>query len=174
MSRRSIRSFKRSFKTSVGITLLELVVSISIAAILLALAVPSFQKQVQHSAQRSLVADFITAMAYARAESVKRGDEVFLRTVSATHSWVAGWCVTTDSACGNNDIRRFDAVDSVSFLSTDKTTKAFTFNSQGFLESSSASVSICQTDKKGKKITVTPLGQALAQDCTCDDQSICG
>lgn len=160
-------------RSNAGFTLLELIITVSIAAILIAMATPAFHQQVETNSRRSLVADFITGMAYARAEAVKRGDDINLRTVSGGGSWQDGWCVTTENSCGVNDIRRFEAVDAVTFYSADKATSSFTFDSQGYLTSTSLSVSICQSNNEGKKITVTPLGQALAQDCTCSDD-VCG
>lgn len=157
-----------------GMTLVEVMFTLTIAAILIAIAVPGFNKQIAASAKRSVVADFITAMAYARAESVKRGDDVYLRSISNNESWNAGWCVTTGANCSGSVIRRFEGFDAVTLKSTDQSTSSFTFDSQGFLASSSVSVSICSSNTHGKKITVTPLGQALAQDCTCTNNSICG
>jgi type IV fimbrial biogenesis protein FimT len=154
-----------------GMTLLEAMVVLAIAAILLGIAVPAFNTQIANSSRRAASVDFITGMAYARAESVKRGTEVHLRSLTGTQWWSTGWCVTVNADCSGEVIRKFDA-QGVTIKSSLPAGTVFTFNSQGFLGSTSTSVSFCR-DAKGKKVTVTPLGQALAQDCSCNSDSLC-
>lgn len=61
-----------------GFTLIELMVTLSVAAIVLSIAVPSFQTQVLNNRSIALGEDFATAINYARAEAVKRAGRVSL------------------------------------------------------------------------------------------------
>lgn len=156
-----------------GFTLIEILITVAILAILLSIAAPSFTAQIDSNTRKSVLAEFITGMAFARSESVKRGADVYLRSMSASDEWSDGWCVTTAANCSGDVIRKFKAVKSVTVKSSSTTLSSFTFNSQGFLESNSGYVVMCGLSEMGKKITVTPLGQALAQECECNDSGLC-
>lgn len=149
-----------------GFTLVELMIAIVVLAILIAIAVPSFTEQIQRNQMRSATADFITAVAYARSEAVTRAAPVFVRTTSGTDDWSGGWCVTTANNCTGSPIRVFEDVKGPSVKGASNTVTSFGFNALGHLASTSSYVSLC-ADGQGKQITILPLGQALAQDCTC-------
>lgn len=85
-----------------GFTLLELLVTISVAAIILSFGVPSFMDVVRNGRAATNANDFVTALAIARSEAVKRGARV---TVCASDDqatcggdWEDGWIVFADSA----------------------------------------------------------------------------
>lgn len=80
-----------------GFTMIELLVTISIAAIMMAIAVPSFQSFLLNSRLTGHTNDLVLGMAYARSEAVKRGVNV---TVCASNDqatcsgdWEDGWIV---------------------------------------------------------------------------------
>ena len=84
-----------------GLTLIELLVTIAILAILLAIAVPNFITFVQNSRLVGQTNDLVTALNYARSEAIKRGVRVSVcsRLDNTTCSgatvvnWDAGWLV---------------------------------------------------------------------------------
>ena len=154
--------------TEKGFTLVELMVAVVVLGILIAIAVPSFTKQIQRNQMRSTMADFITAVAYARSQAVTRAKPIFVRSTSATDDWASGWCVTESANCtGATPLRTFDGPKGLTTKGASSTVTSFEFDSQGHLKGSSTSLSLCSSDGTGKKITVLQLGQALAQDCTC-------
>lgn len=59
-----------------GITLIELMVSLSIAAIMMTLAVPSFVTMFNNNRVRVQADNFIVALALARSEAINRGGPV--------------------------------------------------------------------------------------------------
>ena len=65
-------------KKSYGFTLIELLVAIAIAAILIALAAPSFKQLIQSSTMSSNVNNFLADMRYARSEAIRRGGSVVM------------------------------------------------------------------------------------------------
>lgn len=80
-----------------GFTLFELMVGIAIMGILVSLAVPSFQDYGRNTRAISAQNDLVTALNYARSESIRRSQAV---TVCATpnftacgtrFTWVEGW-----------------------------------------------------------------------------------
>lgn len=71
------RVFSRSNASSQrGLTLVELMVTVAIMAILLGVGVPSFQSFVQNSRATAQANEFLTAMSLARSESLKRARPV--------------------------------------------------------------------------------------------------
>jgi type IV fimbrial biogenesis protein FimT len=89
-----------------GFTLIELMVTISLIAILLALAVPSLQNLVRKAQLRSTTQELAAALVYARSEAIKRGlpvtmcksanPEATSPSCSTDASWQTGWLVFVD------------------------------------------------------------------------------
>lgn len=59
-----------------GFTLLELIVTVAVAAVLLALAVPSFQNMIASNALSTASNDFVSALNLARMQAIKGSGEV--------------------------------------------------------------------------------------------------
>ena len=100
------------YKSS-GFTLLELMLVVVIVAILITMAVPSFQWMIQKVTISSNVNTFLSDMRYARSEGIRRGGGVVLcrsddpeaatpvcSTSSSKINWVSGWIIFHDL---NND-----------------------------------------------------------------------
>lgn len=94
-----------------GFTLLELMVVVSVVAILVAIAAPSFRSLIQSNAMSSTVNTFLSDLRYARNESIKRSGNVVLCRSDAPEStsptcdggagpggngWASGWIVFHD------------------------------------------------------------------------------
>ncbi|SEJ23685.1 GspH/FimT family pseudopilin [Nitrosomonas eutropha] len=87
---------------SKGFTMVELMITISIASILLAVAVPSYQSLMRESRLTAQANELMTALHYARSEAVKRGGRITICKSSdgATcndGSWQDGWLVFSDA-----------------------------------------------------------------------------
>lgn len=89
--------------TAQGFTLIELMITISIAAILLAVGVPSMRDMIQQNRLTGNVNEFVASNMLARSEAIKRGSAVTLcRAVNAeagsdacaaAGDWNSGWVV---------------------------------------------------------------------------------
>jgi len=99
-----------------GLTLLDLVVSLAIAALLVGLGVPSYRAYIADLELRIRVEALVEAMSFARAEAIKRGVRVNLcPTHDGAHCagdgrWEAGWLLFADA---NHDGDRDDDEDVV-------------------------------------------------------------
>ncbi|PID46081.1 MAG: hypothetical protein CSB47_06085 [Proteobacteria bacterium] len=98
---------KTIFNRASGFTLIEALVTISIAAILASIAIPSFSKMIQDNRVSTASNDFLSALMLARSEAVKRSMSVSICTSSdgATCSntlkdYARGWIIFTD--CGGD------------------------------------------------------------------------
>lgn len=78
-----------------GFTLIELLTTMSIVAILLAVAVPNFLSFQRSSAVFSAASSFASALNMARAEAIKQGVSTYVRPLSGV-DWSSGWQVYAD------------------------------------------------------------------------------
>ena len=85
-----------------GFTLIELMVTLAVAAIVLGIAVPSFNTQILNNRSIALGEDFATALNFVRSEAVKRGGRVSLCAsndgATCTGAWVEGFIAFVDDA----------------------------------------------------------------------------
>ncbi len=108
-----------------GFTAIELLVTISVVAILATLAAPSFNGLIDRWRVRGVAEDLTSTLYYARSEAIKRGGNVVISKLpnntngctSATgnDNWDCGWFVcedaNTNNACDSGEIvlQRVDA-----------------------------------------------------------------
>jgi type IV fimbrial biogenesis protein FimT len=82
-----------------GFTMIELLVTISIAATMMTIAIPSFQSFLLQSRLTGHTNDLVLAMAYAKSEAVKRGANVEVCAsddeTTCSGDWQDGWVVRT-------------------------------------------------------------------------------
>lgn len=94
---------------SAGVTLTELLVAISIAAVLLALAVPAFDSITTSSRLTSASNDLLASLYLARSEAIKRNGRAVVcksadgESCTTAGYWDQGWIVFADA---NNDAQR--------------------------------------------------------------------
>lgn len=90
-----------------GFSLIELMVTLAVAAILLALAVPSFIGLLRDSQRSSAVNDLLADLTFARSESIRRGRQMIVcasndgATCGSSANWGTGWIVFEDSNTRN-------------------------------------------------------------------------
>lgn len=101
-----------------GFTLLELLVTLAVGSILIAMAVPNFRDVMLNSQRTASVNDLVAAMTMARIEAQKQGRQVIvcpLDTTSActpaTANWNNGWLVYVNRDATSPPV--FDANDVV-------------------------------------------------------------
>jgi type IV fimbrial biogenesis protein FimT len=142
-----------------GFTLLELMITLAIMAILMSWAVPSFQEIIRQNRMTTESNELITALNLARSEAIKRG-----RTVTVTASggdWGAGWTVTTTDAGGNAvTLRVGEGVSGT--ISMTGGAASYSYSASGFRNDGNgeAPISVCDSgSSKGRQIEMSPIGR---------------
>jgi type IV fimbrial biogenesis protein FimT len=146
-----------------GFTLIELMTVVVISAILLVIAVPSFENLIKRSNVDSIQSKLSSAFATARTEAASRNKVVAIcasndRATCTGNHWNDGWIVhEVDSvaAISNDeliDVYSNDADGYTITLSAPATTVAqntISFSSQGFMTTGSTArlLTICEPDK---------------------------
>ncbi len=85
----------RAMNRQCGFTLIELMITLAIVAIVLAIGVPSFQGMMRNNRAAAHMNEFTSALNLARSEAVKRGVNVGI--VPNTGGWAQGWTVFVDT-----------------------------------------------------------------------------
>jgi type IV fimbrial biogenesis protein FimT len=156
-----------------GFTLFELLMTMIVAAVLLALVVPGLSGFVTSSRLRATQSEFVSALALARSEATRRGSTVAVsaRGEAAGSEFLGGWlvCVDTslDGMCQSDEppIREYAALaGNMRFTAKlgDVAAKSAAFNSRGFLTTGALTFTICGPSgtKRGYTIRLEPVGIA--------------
>jgi type IV fimbrial biogenesis protein FimT len=94
-----------------GYSVVELMVVLAVAAILLAIGVPSFCSLLQNQKMTTTVNDFFASINLTRSEAIQRGVRVDLVPAGDGSDWVKGWIVLIDQ----NGNQRADAGEQIIF-----------------------------------------------------------
>jgi type IV fimbrial biogenesis protein FimT len=159
-----------------GLTIIEIMVTLAIAAVLIGLALPAFNAFV---AQRSLTAqvnDFLVAIQYARSEAGRRGTVVSVLALDATNAaneWGPGWCVVVGNpppvACPNDatNLRTYPALGTNTLDATGALNALTTlsFSSRGLLlpPAAAGGLNLCNPSEDiGRSITLSAIGRVAS------------
>ena len=96
-------------KSKKGFTLVELVITLVLVAILAALAGPPFQELIRRNQIRSITDDFMAVFNTGRSEAIKRNRQVVIcaSTDGANcdvANWDSGWMMFAETVTNNGDI----------------------------------------------------------------------
>jgi type IV fimbrial biogenesis protein FimT len=165
-----------------GFTLIELMVVVAIAAILMAVAVPSFRDVTERNRVSTQVNTFVGDLQLARSEAIKRGLAVSLCASSDggscldNNAWNRGWIMFVDPATSGNrtnaavqpliKIRAgWRTADTFAAI-TPTPTQAITYNRDGFVASGVVTMVMRTTparDTSTKCIDISLVGRQTVQ-----------
>ena len=156
-----------------GFTLFELLITLIVAAVLLAIVVPNLSSFVSSSRLRATQSEFVSALTLARSEATKLGSNVAVSARGSVEGseFLGGWLVCSDTdrdgICEADEplIREYAALGGqMRFTAkhgTD-TVKSAAFNSRGFLTTGALTFVMCGPSgtKRGYTIRLEPVGIA--------------
>lgn len=88
---------RRQLPVDVGFTLIELMVTLAIAAVLLVVGVPSFVEFQRNSELTSQTNSLVAALNAARTEAMKRNTNAYVIPGGSANKWSDGWIVFADT-----------------------------------------------------------------------------
>ena len=107
-------------KRQSGLTIVEIMITLAIAAVLLGIALPAFDGFIEQRRLTTQVNAFLLSVQYSRSEATRQGNNVSMIALDAsddTDEWGPGWCVVVGNPAPANcpapgavtSLRRFDA-----------------------------------------------------------------
>lgn len=170
-----------------GFTLIELMITLSVAAIVLTLGVPSFREIIQDNRMTTQANEFVATLNYTRSEAVKRGTRVTacksadFAACSGSGAWDQGWIVFVD---GNNNAIADDGAGSLLKVHSrlDGSTLAgntpvaayvsfvpsgFTQLTTGGFQAGTATLCPASNGTKGRSITISRTGRLTVAKVVC-------
>ena len=157
-----------------GFSLLELLVTIAVGAILATIAIPSYRSLVNNTSNTAQINELVGALNYARSTAVARGSSVAVCASSdQTHcenvdDWHRGWIVYVDAGGSSNArptkvLRVHRALSSGVHLINDAS-HPISFNSSGFNMDPHKWVAHSDTPDQSRAICVAATGRIRVAD----------
>lgn len=146
---------------SAGFSLIELMVTISVLAVIVGIGLPSFTDLITSQRVRAATSAIHDSLTLARSEAIKRNANVSLTTTDLA----SGWTVTSSSGV---TLRSEEGSKNLTFTPSNPN---ITFNSAGRLppgDDNKIEVSSTNSEKK-YCITIDNRGRASSTSGACDD-----
>ncbi len=162
-----------------GFTMVELLVTLVVLAVMLAIAAPGLSTFVNNSRLRATQGELMSTLTLARSEATKRGAMVVVEALAPVvgNEFSGGWRVFVDLNdngtwdAGETEVRRYPALAGNQRFATVSGVSIATFNPRGFLKASArVEFTLCGQagQDKGYRIKLEPVGLAdVTEERTC-------
>lgn len=154
-----------SHSRSGGFTLVELMVTLAVVAILATIGVPSYQTLVNNNRLTTQANSLVSAMNFARSEAIKRSQSVTVADSNGDTAWAGGWVVRD---ANGNILRTFAALEGQSTLTGSAT--SVVYRGSGFINATTTiTFSLCdnRTGETGRTISISTTGRVNVSNLVC-------
>lgn len=170
-----------------GVTLVELLVTMGVASIVAALAVPSFTTLIQNNRMTTQLNEFVASLNYARTEAIRRGvtvticpssDGASCNTGAADKTWENGWIVFSNPDNDSTTIAADEILNVRQSLATGSTFRSgnpdFSYASTGFAVVGNDTVGMCDSRGAGhaRAMIITTTGRVSPSDKDKDGNAL--
>lgn len=160
-----------------GFTIIELLITVSVVGVLIAIAMPNYNSFVKNNCLTTTTNNLVTSMQIARSEAIKRRTDIGVYTAGG---WAAGWEVFIDAdgggdkdggeevlrtmtpTCGTGLLTITEIGGAPASNPNDSTANdtIFIYNSEGFIDSA-GTFNICddRTGETGREIVISITGR---------------
>ncbi|UXY15652.1 GspH/FimT family pseudopilin [Chitiniphilus purpureus] len=169
-----------------GFTLMEAMIVVSIIAIILAIATPSYQAMIRDSRLVAASEELLTSLMLARTEAIKRNRAVVIcnsanptasnpACITANPNWATGWIIFATNGSGTNYDRANDTlirvgnqVEGVDRLGVNNNITRIRFHSMINASAQTVDFEFCITGRKKRVVSVDKTGRvSRSQQDTC-------
>jgi type IV fimbrial biogenesis protein FimT len=168
-----------------GFTLVELMVTVSVLAIVLGFGVPGFQELILNNRITTQANEFVAALNFARSEAIKRGTRITVckssdgSNCSGSNNWDQGWLVFVDdnnnaAVDGGEQILKVYSSLRASTLSGNGNVASYvSYVSSGFTQLTSGAFqagtfTLCpDSSGSGRSIVINAMGRAMVNKVPC-------
>jgi len=168
----------KALQRMLGFTIIELMMTLAVAAILITIAIPSFRSMIISNNIITHTNEFVGTISYARSEAIRRGKSVTIcKSSSGTACltgggtyWDSGWIAHIDldsdgTVDANEVLRVWPKLPDTYTLRSSEFTDLLRYNPLG-TANNSGSFAICHnsSEQGAKAIIITPMRPRLGED----------
>lgn len=155
-------------KHSKGMTLIELMITIAILAVVAAIATPSLSNFINSNRLTGVANNLNATLISARSEAVKLKTDVTVAPVSG--SWSNGWTVSYVDGGATVELLNQGKLSKSLSLGSSSSTGSVVFDLTGYSKSShwgTSGVVFCDKNNNGRKVDVSASGSSKVEKVEC-------
>jgi type IV fimbrial biogenesis protein FimT len=162
-------------KRGEGFTLIELMITLAVAGVFIALALPSFAQFLRNQRVSTQANEFVTALQTARSEAIKRRKQVDVvadASAGNANEWGGGWSVSyTDG--GTQLVRSYPELEGNLTLNSAADLVTISYSGDGAVNTGADTVDLCAVNvplgqkNRGRRISVSLTGRVSSSKIIC-------